>query len=90
MRRQLLQDGDGGVPADAGIGDALTEDEVIDVPDFEFLASRDEETLEHHSAMPCSPSASRWARLATTSGWTRWSLPLLAWLASMITRLGSP
>ena len=39
---------------------------------------------------PGSPAATWSARLATTTGWRRWSLPLLPWLASTISLRGRP
>ncbi len=39
---------------------------------------------------PRSPAATCSAMQAVTGGWRRWSLPLLPWLASTISRRGSP
>jgi hypothetical protein len=39
---------------------------------------------------PRSPAVTCSAIAAATAGWRRWSLPLLPWLASTISRRGSP
>ena len=79
----------GGVPAHAGVGDALAVDQVP--AGGEVLAAGDQEALQHHADDAALAGRDLRADLARPpAAWRTWSLPLLPWLASIIRRRVQP